>query len=555
MWRLFPLFIAALTMYSCGGVQRPPRDIMYCPPPSPIPCVPTLYDARLDPPVIKGYAYSTYAVRGASLFDHEWSIAFVQTGTLLLNKESEKRGRLFNATWVQFDSITVGTECSISEMGDIGPASCGTNSLITVYAYGKPEADADIMLYDNRGISMPLGLDQSGTWDAQPALNPSGSVVFFSSDRSGGFGGCDIWFSVKTGDSEWSAPVNAGPAINTPCDELTPFVSTDGKRLLFASRGHQSLGGYDIFRSEIRSEPQAGMIVGTDGNVFGEVQNLGSTVNTKADELSPSGMTGEDELLYFSSNRRSTFDFDMYVRRREPRSVRTLAAELPIIQNGLRATMPDPVEIRGRVTDELQRGIANAEVSARDTERDSIVARTVTDTVGEYSLRVQSDRPLQIVAQSSRGFFDVQPFNPSDTSRKSLAFTIPEILELRINFPSDEDKVPYEMVLDSNGRETDQRWGRALDRIAENLKKFTGATTLVQLVGHTDQNGSAAYNEALGKRRVNFVVDELVQRGLPASIFRARSAGEREPLNRRLGEDTAEYDKRNRRVELVKVSR
>ena len=554
MRRMLMILVAALLVSSCGGVRRPPRDIMICPPPPLPPCAGMPYDASRDAPPVSGYKFFTYIVRGADSFTHEWAMAFVNDTSVLLTKELDKRGQMFEATWIQYDSVLKGRELRLPEAADMGPASSGPVSFMTMYAFGKPEADADIMIMQGATAMQPPGLKQDATWDAHPALSPDGRVLYFSSDRPGGYGGCDIWYTVRTNDGAWSVPENAGPNVNTTCDELTPFVSTDGKRLLFSSRGHATVGGYDIFRSEILSEPWTESSPISPSH-FGPAVNLGTTVNTTSDELSPSTMTGEEELLYFSSNRRSRFDFDVYVRRRELQMQNKLVADAPVGTVSARAAVPEPFEIQGRVTDERQRGIANAEVSARDTEKDSVVARTVTDTGGAYMLRVQTERPLELVAQSSRGFFDVRRFDPSDTTRQQLVFMIPEVLDLRINFPLDEDRVPYDNVLDSNGAETDQRWTRAMDRIAENLKNFTGNLTTIHLVGHTDQNGTNAYNDALGKRRVKFVIDELVNRGLPATMFKARSAGEREPLARRPGEDDAAYDKRNRRVELAKVTK
>ena len=555
--------LISIFMISCGGVKRQPRNITFCPPPQPAPCSPVRFSPADDPQTPAGYRYSTYAVRGANSDDHEWSLAFVSGnssafasgGTVRLSMEHDKRGYVMQGKWVQFDSVFTDAELQLPMRGDAGICASGSMNLITLYAFGKNEADADVVGVQDGELLELSGLQQEGTWDAHPAATADNRIVFFSSDREGGVGGCDIWYTLRNDNGTWCDARNAGPAINTACDELTPFVSTDGSRLLFASRGHSSMGGYDIFSSGIDLQKPNSADTALPSLTFSEARNMGSTVNSAADELSPSTMTGEAELLYFSSNRRSRFDFDMYVRRREMQKQQNISSRAAATTPTARAALPDTIELRGRVTDKNQQGISGAEVSARDVARDSIVARTVTDTNGLYNLRVRSDITVDIVAQSKRGFFDARRFTPQKGDTSVMVFTVPEVLELRVNFPSDEDRVPYDFVLDTNGSETDQKWSLAIDRIAENLKKFSGTGTIVQLVGHTDKNGTNAYNEALGKRRVKFVVDELVKRGLPAAMFKGRSAGEREPLARRPAEDDAAYDKRNRRVELSKLNR
>lgn len=82
-----------------------------------------------------------------------------------------------------------------------------------------------------------------------PSISNTGDVLYFSSNRAGGFGGYDLYFSVKNGDT-WSEPKNLGPVINSASDEIYPFIHPSG-RLYFSSNGHDQVGGFDIFYSEL----------------------------------------------------------------------------------------------------------------------------------------------------------------------------------------------------------------------------------------------------------------------------------------------------------------
>lgn len=125
------------------------------------------------------------------------------------------------------------------------------------------------------------------------ALSPDEKTLFFTSDMPGGVGGTDIWMSQKQG-AGWAKPVNVGKAVNTPDDEMFPFVSADGN-LYFASKGHVGLGGLDIFESRF------------GGSVFGAPVNMGYPVNTQYDDfafiLKPDGKNG-----FFSSDRADYVD-------------------------------------------------------------------------------------------------------------------------------------------------------------------------------------------------------------------------------------------------------
>ncbi len=115
------------------------------------------------------------------------------------------------------------------------------------------------------------------------------SVLYFSSDRPGGFGGKDLYRVQRLPDGNWSHPINLGPEINTAADEDAPFISASGA-LYFSSRGHQNMGGYDVFCAL------------PEGDSWSKPSNLGFPINTPGDDIffviDPSGKSA-----YFSSER------------------------------------------------------------------------------------------------------------------------------------------------------------------------------------------------------------------------------------------------------------
>ena len=128
-------------------------------------------------------------------------------------------------------------------------------------------------------------------WESHACLTANNNVLYFVSDRPGGFGGRDIYRCIKLPNGAWSKALNVGPTINTKYDEDGPFIHPDGITLIFASMGHKSMGGFDLFASSIEGD-----------NKFSEPNNLGYPINTTDDDVffvtSPDGKRG-----YFSSGK------------------------------------------------------------------------------------------------------------------------------------------------------------------------------------------------------------------------------------------------------------
>lgn len=134
------------------------------------------------------------------------------------------------------------------------------------------------------------------------SISQSDDVIYFASDRDGGFGGVDIYVSRKLPNGQWGPAINLGPTVNTAFDEDFPNITADNKTLYFSSKGHTSMGGYDIFRATWNP---------AKGN-WGDVKNIGYPINTPEDNMnfraSKTGRTG-----YISALRAEGLgDLDIY---------------------------------------------------------------------------------------------------------------------------------------------------------------------------------------------------------------------------------------------------
>ena len=126
----------------------------------------------------------------------------------------------------------------------------------------------------NYGSPRKLDAVNSDAWETHVTTSIDGNTMYFVSDRDGGYGGRDIYRLVKLPNGEWSQAFNIGPPINTPFDEDSPFLHPDGKTFYFSSNGEESMGGFDIFHSELNTEGKWTIPI-----------NMGYPLNTVEDDL------------------------------------------------------------------------------------------------------------------------------------------------------------------------------------------------------------------------------------------------------------------------------
>jgi hypothetical protein len=188
----------------------------------------------------------------------------------------------------------------------IGLTSDGKTMLIY---YDNLKGYGDIYSVDgdkNHNFKKPVILDDNinsaGATEIAASISPDGNTLYFASDRSGGLGGTDIYVSNKLPTGKWGPPRNLGPSVNTAQDEDFPNISADGKTLYFSSKGHTSMGGYDIFKADFDEAT----------NSWANIKNIGYPLNTTEDDmnlrLSQTGRYG-----YMAAVREGGFgDLDIY---------------------------------------------------------------------------------------------------------------------------------------------------------------------------------------------------------------------------------------------------
>ena len=351
---------------------------------------------------------------------------------------------------------------------------------------------------------MPEGINRPESWESQPSISPNGDILYFTSDRKGGYGGLDLYRSTKDANGNWGVPENLGAAVNTKKNEKSPFIHPDSESLYFASDGHPGMGGYDLFKIQIAQGSAQ----------WGKPMNLGYPINTGSDEI---GMmvTLDGQKAYFASNKINQsngwdiYFFDLY-EAVQPEEVVLVRGQLKIDQF---ASDEDPkVLLKNSVTGESQQ----LQLSHDDNSFTAVVKKEEAQQVlvqVEAKKAAFSAAPLRL----SPNFEDERLHKNEvyiDLEHKDLesgeAYPIPHIL-----FETASDRLDAQSEL-------------LIASFAEYL--LVAPSLSVQIQGHTDNVGDAGANLDLSQRRAKRVAQTIIDLGVSSSRITYRGYGEKRPV-------------------------
>lgn len=606
LFQILIIFILTKLLISCQIIKTTLKE-NECPKIQPI-CQPIKYtgvprDTSLLAGKLNGWHYKIEAVKLVNSINDEWALSFSQITPYLTITDAKKNSVLI-CKYLTYNKIMPQKTLQIPEDGSYGFPAFYDNKMYISFAKDYStnrqkeiiDAEGRILVPMSEAIGQsriysaimkndqPSNLEKLDfnnlkleDWYSHPTVSADGKVIFFASDRDGGFGGVDIWM-VYNDNGKLSEPINCGVEVNTACDEITPFISSDGKYLYFSSNGGETIGGYDIFRVKIDNSFFNQKIIKQEEiekqRLLSNRENLRAPVNTQYNELSPNCLKDCDSIFYYSSNQNNvsnlhnnTGGYDIYVRYKE--IIKEVVQKKEIKEPTLGIEQKEEFKIEGPkdnwfyklegyvYEERTKKPIQNAEVLAEESLSD--VKNTVfTNQDGKYSIPMIKNQEYLITAQTK----DLFPQNAkllisSEDTTKIVRkdFYLPEIYTLRVNFPTDVYNNPYRYVLDSNGDETNITWEEEIKALANNILQVKDRIEKIVLVGHTDDVGSEEYNQKLGERRVNFVISKLIEYGVPKELLFGRSAGELEPLTKRDDESLDSYRKRLRRVVLEKIQK
>lgn len=401
-------------------------------------------------------------------------------------------------------------------------SSDGRYMFFTACDRNDGQGRCDIYFSSNDGNRWSPGLNlgppvNSLYWESQPSISPNGRMLFFVSNRPGGMGGMDIWYSTRGSDGKWRKPVNPGKAINTSGDEFSPFIYFNGRTLYFSSNGRESFGGHDIYVTTMNRD-----------STWTTPENLGPPVNTPADET---GLVIESSgrRAYFSSVRNKDNGKDIYY------------LDLP------EEIQPEPVSyFKGNVIDKASGQPITARYELSDLTRRAEVISSVTDSRGEFfvCLPQGSSYGLNVTSPGymifSENFDFVEGYTSSEPYLKTIALN-------RVR--EGEFMRMYNVFYDTDSWELLESSLPELEQLLEFLND--NPTVVIEIGGHTDSDGSEEHNQRLSERRAQSVKEFLVKRGIAVKRLFSHGYGETTPVADNL---TPAGKRLNRRTEITILS-
>jgi outer membrane protein OmpA-like peptidoglycan-associated protein/Tol biopolymer transport system component len=359
--------------------------------------------------------------------------------------------------------------------------------------------------------------------ETHASFSADGQYIYFTSDRPGGYGGLDIYVSAIQADGTWGKALNLGAAINTDKDEEGPFIHHDGITLYFSSKGHESMGGYDIFLSK--------------SNEFGTwniAENLGYPVNTTEDDVF-FVMTPDGKRAYFASFREGgNGSSDIYMM-------------------GLPEAEEKPVTIVKGMIAVCKSDIENVQISVYESGKSEIVGlykpnsktgkylfiltrgkeyEAVYEIIGKEVhkelFHIGDDTDFQIIykhielrtAEPCKEFIGLEDKNEEIAEIDSIIHYIAE--------NEDEDKFNIENIMFKVNSSEASYFTENLKKMSDYLK--ANSETKIEIIGYSDTQGQEAYNLKLSEKRAQAIYRTLIKFGVDKNQLSYRGDGEKNQI-------------------------
>lgn len=362
--------------------------------------------------------------------------------------------------------------------------------------------------------SKPERLDKNINTDfheSSAAFSYDLKTTYFISNKPEGFGGHDVYVSMlMPKGNKWSPSINLGTIINTAYDEEAVFFHPDGKTLYFSSKGHKTMGGYDIFKSVF------------ENGKWSEPENLGYPINTTEDDVFFT-ITANGKYGYYSSAREGgQGGHDIYrisflgtekqlVNNGDDNMIAILTAPISevVIEQQVVLSLSQVTILKGIITSQSSHEPLKAQIEIMDNSTNEVIANFESNSkTGRYLISLPPGKNYGITVRADGYLFHSENVNFAEASE------FQEIIrDIELNMIAIGSKVVLRNIFFDTGKSKLRPESTAeLDRLTRLLTEMPAIS--IEISGHTDNVGSAASNKKLSNDRAKAVVDYLVKNGV-----------------------------------------
>jgi flagellar motor protein MotB len=327
--------------------------------------------------------------------------------------------------------------------------------------------------------------------ESQPSLSSDGNTIYFVSNRPGGKGKFDIWKSSLKSDETWEVPENLGDSINTPEEELAPFIHYDNQTLYFSSQGHLGMGGNDIYISRKNYNGQWSL-----------AKNAGYPINTCFDEESLV-VSASGEFGLFSSNMEGGYGQKDIYQFKIPQP---LKPQKIIFVKGLVYDSKSKLKLGSSIDVSALTGHINLK-----TESD--------DETGEFLICLVPGKSYAFNVNKAGYMFFSETFLIADSN---MYIDIP-LIPIEIG----QSAILKNIFFDFDSYNLKEESFPELQRLIEFIKENK---IIVEIQGHTDNSGTVAHNQKLSENRAKSVFDYLVNKGINTKYLKYKGYGSSKPI-------------------------
>jgi outer membrane protein OmpA-like peptidoglycan-associated protein/tetratricopeptide (TPR) repeat protein len=333
-------------------------------------------------------------------------------------------------------------------------------------------------------------------WESSPAISPDKRVLYFSSNRPGGYGGADLYVGYLKPNGRWTEAVNMGPSVNTAGDELAPFIHADNQTLYFTSDGLPGYGGSDLF-----------ILKKLSNGKWGTPENMGYPINTIENEGSLA-VAADGYTAYYASDRedsRGGLDIYSFTLPTHARPYKT-------------------IYIKGNITDLLTKKGLPANLELTDNASGTLINKVQTDELGNYFITLPEGKDYTFTVNRKGYLFYSSAYAlsgaaPDSTYVKNIAL---EPIKLASSF------VFTQVLFENNSFALLPPSLPELNKLVQILEE--NPSMHIQISGHTDNVGKDTDNLTLSTNRAKAIVKYLSNKGIAAERLTYKGFGSTEPI-------------------------